>query len=55
MSELRKDAFLESWLRRLLSPARRRARAGPTSTQLNRLRRRVLASVGIEDLHQAAA
>jgi len=55
LSQLRRDAFLESWLRRLLIPARRRARAGPTSTQLNRLRRRVLGTVGMEVANQAAA
>jgi len=55
LSELRRDAFLESWLQRLLNPARRRAHAGPTFAQLSRLRRRVLASVGTEVASRAAA
>ena len=55
LSEPQTDVFLEIWLRRLLGPARRRARAGPTSAQLGRLRHRVFTGIGIGMMARAAA
>jgi hypothetical protein len=55
LSEPQRDVFLESWLRRLLISARRRARAGPTTAQLSRLRRRIVAVVGPELSSRQAA